>query len=170
MKKINFFLEQSIEYCAILAGAILMFLTLLISADVALRYFLNKPLSNVTEMTQHGLLFITFLGAAWVQRQGKHATVDLLYAQLSPALRVKFNIITSILGLVTCVLMTWFSAQAAIIAFQRGTIFATVWGLPRGPILSIIPIGSFLLVVQFTLQTLLNMNLWKREKSVHSKS
>ena len=162
MKKINVFFERAINYGAILSGAILVFLTLLITADVTMRYFFNHPLSNVIEMTEHGLLFVTFLGAAWVLKKEKHATVDLLYAQLSPRSQVRFNVITAILGAITCLVMTWFGAQAAIIAFKRGTIFATVWGLPRGPILSIIPIGSFLLVIQFTLHGILNFDKWKR--------
>lgn len=161
LKRKSRFFERLVSFPAVLAGAVIMFLTLLISADVTLRYFLNSPISHVTEMTEHGLLFVTFLGAAWVQRQEKHASVDLLYIQLSPRWRIMSKFITSILGAILCLGMTWFSAQATIIAFQRGTIFATIWGLPRGPILSIIPIGSFLLLVQFIIQSLSHLDQWK---------
>jgi TRAP-type C4-dicarboxylate transport system permease small subunit len=78
--------------------------------------------------------------------------------------------ITSILGTILCLGMVWFSAQATIIAFQRGTIFATIWGLPRGPILSIIPIGSFLLLVQFIIQSLFHLDQWKTMGRGNSKT
>ena len=43
-----------------------------------MRYFLNRPLVWVLELTEYALLWVTFLGAAWLLRQGGHVQVDVI--------------------------------------------------------------------------------------------
>ena len=169
VNRVNTFLDKPGDVLAIVAAAIVMFLTLLISADVTMRYFLNQPIPHVTETTEHGLLFITFFGAAWVLKKEGHVRIDVVYNQLSPGVQALFNFVTSILGVIVCLALTWFSAQATWLAFQRGTVFATAWNLPRAPILAVIPIGSFVLFIQFLRQSYENLHKWRLQRSHRAK-
>jgi C4-dicarboxylate transporter, DctQ subunit len=164
MNRLKSILDKIVVGCAFLSGIILALLTLLISIDVIMRYVFNNPVENVSEATEHALLFITFLGAAWVQKKGKHVSIDLLQIHLQGRMKITVDIVTSLLGAITCILLTWFGLQATLLAFQRGTVFATNWGLPRWPILSVIPFGSFLLFLQFTVQSILQMGALKAKK------
>jgi TRAP-type C4-dicarboxylate transport system permease small subunit len=69
------------------AGATLLFvgMTLAICAEVLLRYGFTSPILWVVEPSEYALLWITFLGAAWVLRHGGHVRVDILLQYLSPA-------------------------------------------------------------------------------------
>jgi C4-dicarboxylate transporter, DctQ subunit len=140
-----------------LAGGVTLFLTLLISADVVMRYFFNHPLENVDEITEHALLYLTFLSAAWVLKKGGHVQIDIIYNQLGPRLRAFLDLLNPLLGAAVCLALTWFSVDATWLAFKRGTVFATTWSLPRWPILMVIPVGSFLLFIQFLQEVYANV-------------
>ncbi len=144
-----------------LAGGVILFLTFLISADVVMRYFFNHPLENVDEITEHALLYLTFLSAAWVLRKGGHVEIDIIYNQLGPRFRAFLDLLNPILGAAVCLALTWFSSHATWLAFKRGTVFATTWSLPRWPILIIIPVGSLLLFIQFLQLVHANLEKWK---------
>ncbi len=148
-----------------LAGGLTLFLTLLISADVVMRYFFNHPLENVDEITEHALLYLTFLSAAWVLKKGGHVQIDIIYNQLGPRFRAILDLLNPILGAAVCLALTWFSAEATWLAFRRGTVFATTWSLLRWPILMVIPIGSLLLFVEFVQEVFANLQKWKSREN-----
>ena len=169
-KRIYLFFDRAGDLFAGLAGVILSFLALVICVDVIMRYFLNRPIENVTEATEHGLLFVTFLGTAWVQKKGAHVSVDIFYNQLSPRTKVLFNLITSILSLIVSLALTWAGCRATWNAFQRGTPFATTWALPQAPILAIIPVGSFLMLLQFLKESFGHLDKWRLQRSNRARS
>jgi len=160
------FLGQLMKALNFFSGAIILFLTLLISADVAMRYFFNHPIENATEITEHALLFIAFLSAAWILRKGGHVEVDIIYNQLGPRSRRFLDCLNPLLGAMVCLAFTWFSVQATWLAYERGTVFATTWRLPRAPILAVIPVGSLLLFLEYLRQIFQNLSGEKRNESV----
>ena len=54
--------------CASAATLIFVAMMLVVCAEVLLRYGFNSPISWVVEISEYALLWITFLGAAWVLR------------------------------------------------------------------------------------------------------
>ena len=58
---------------------------LLTNIKVVFRYGLGEGLIGIDQISATLLLYITFLGAAWVLRSEEHVTVDLLVNQLSQA-------------------------------------------------------------------------------------
>ena len=143
------FFDKFNDLLTFLAGGVVLFLTLLISAEVGMRYFFNHPIENVDEVTEHALLYITFLSAAWVLKKGGHVQIDIIYNQLGPRVRAYLDLLNPILGAAVCLALAWFSFEATWLAFERGTVFATTWSLPRWPVLVVIPVGSFLLFIEF---------------------
>ncbi|HEY7609267.1 MAG TPA: TRAP transporter small permease [Alphaproteobacteria bacterium] len=133
------------------AGATLLFvgITLAICAEVLLRYGFNRPISWVVEISEYSLLWITFLGAAWVLRHGGHVRVDILLQYLSPAALRICGLFSSAAGIVTTLVLIAFGADATWTAYMRGAFKPTGTDVPTWMILIVIPLGGLLLFFRF---------------------
>ena len=66
----------------VLAGVLVIFVMLAVSFDVTMRYFLGNPQGWVLTITEVMLLYITFLGTAWLlKRYGPFPWPILQYLQ-----------------------------------------------------------------------------------------
>ncbi len=161
VRKISPIFDRVIGILAALAAAVLLFIVLIISMEVALRYFWNLPIVWVVEITEYGLLFVTFLVAAWVLKREGHVKMDLVLNRLKPRIQALFNIITSIIGAIICLVIIWYSAQTTWIHFQEGSFLPSFLNIPDAYILFIIPIGYFLLFIQFLRRTYGYLGQWR---------
>jgi len=85
---------------------VLPLLTLLITADVILRYVFNAPLSWGLEASQHILLLFFLLGLLESFRVGEHVGMDLLAAKFPPAVTRVVSVLQSLLlVLVFCLII-----------------------------------------------------------------
>lgn len=145
----NTFFNSAILCFAILAGALIIFLMLGVSADVVLRYFLNSPIPNMQEIAQQTLLLVTFLSATWILKVEGHTKIDIMLSFLNPKARGIVNVITSILGGIICIVFCWYAIKVTWIDFQRHALVSTELRIPYAAIFLITPIGYFLLFIQF---------------------
>jgi TRAP-type C4-dicarboxylate transport system permease small subunit len=143
------------------AAAILLFITLAVCWDVVARAAASRPLPWVLEFTEYGLLYMTFLCAAWVLRKEGHVTSDLLIGSLSKQKQIVMNTITSIMGALVCLVLTWFGTAVSLEKLQMGSYQPTPMEPPDFPIFIIIPIGSFLLFIQFMRRAWAHRTNWK---------
>ncbi len=144
-----------------LAAGILAFITLAVCWDVAARAIAASPLPWVLEYTEYGLLFMTFLCAAWVLKNEGHVTSDLLISSLKEKAQAVLNMATSIMGGVVCLILTWFGTAVSLEKLQIGSYQPTPMETPDFPIFLIIPIGSFLLFIQFMRRAWAHRARWK---------
>jgi len=98
----------------VLSAIILAFIMLAVCWDVIARAVVNKPLKWVLEFSEYSLLYICFLGAAYVLKKERHVTSDLLIVRLNPKNQAFLAIITSILGAIICIILTWFGTDVSI--------------------------------------------------------
>ena len=136
----------------ILAGAAMVILSLIIFSvclEIIMRYFLNRPLFWVVELTEYGLLYVSFLGAAWLLRQGGHVQVDVLVDILNDRWRKRCAVFSSAIGLAVSTILTVFGVIATIDHLVRGMYKQTVLEFPTGVVLIAVPLGSFFLSVRF---------------------
>jgi len=134
---------------AILAAFLLAFIMLSVCSDVIMRYFFSRPMLWVTEVTEYCLLWVTFLATAWVLSRDNHVVMDLVIGHMKPEIRARMGIMTSIIGIAICLLITWYGAKVTLDVFQRDLLLSTVLTPPAYILFIIIPIGSFLLTIQF---------------------
>ncbi len=137
---------------AMLAIAVLVAVTLCVCLEVVMRYGFNAPQIWVIELSEYALLYITFLGAAWVLHQGGHVRVDIFYNMASPQLRRVFGTISASLGLAIAALLCGFGANATWTAYARGMFKATLLEFPTWIVLLAIPVGSLMLAIRFLRQ------------------
>jgi len=136
-----------------LAAALIIFDMLAVSVEVILRYFFTISISGLFEITEYSLLWITFLATAWILRNNGHIRVDLVINRLNPRRRAGLNIVSSIICIFLLVLITWYSVGITIHDFRTGFTQSTVLEPVKWPIEIIIPIGTFLLLVQLLRNT-----------------
>ncbi len=125
------------------AGILLLFVTVGTCVDVILRYSFNRPVHWMLEITEYAMLYIPFLGAAFVLKEDGHIRIDLVITFFSERLRGWMNVITSLVGGVVMGIYTWFGAQVTLDYFRRGVPALESLKTPMFLILMIIPIGGF---------------------------
>lgn len=136
-----------------MSDVILIFIMVSVCMDVVMRYFFNRPTSWVIEIGEYLLLYMTFLGAAWVLKQEGHVTVDILMMRVSPRARAKMEAAGSLVGVFVCLILVWFGTIETWDNFERGVRNPSILEFPKTPLLAIIPFGSFLFMIQFIRRT-----------------
>lgn len=137
----------------VLAAGLLVAVMLATTIKVVFRYGLREGLLGVDQISGTMLLYITFLGAAWVLRREEHVTIDLLVGALSPRIRRRLNLLSSIVGAVICFCLVFFGTLEVVSSLQRGIRIPAEIEMPRAVNLLIIPLGSLFLGLQFLRQT-----------------
>lgn len=153
--------DKTLTVLMVLAAALVIFDTLAISVDVLLRYFIGSSWAGLFEISEYSMLWITFLSAAWLLKIGGHIRVDLLLTRFSPRQRAITNIITSIICVLLFVFITWYTLKLTLHDYQTGFFYPSVLRPPKWPIEIIIPIGYFLLLIQFLRITYGHLRNWK---------
>lgn len=160
-KKISLVFDQILGVFMFLGSAILAFLLLAVCWDVFARTFFGRPLTWVLEFTEYGLLYMTFLCAAWVLKNEGHVISDLVLVGLSQRNQAILNTVTSFLGAVICLVLAWFGADVSWEKLQSDAFQPTAIQPPDFPIFVIIPVGCFLLFIQFLRRAFSNMKEWR---------
>ena len=148
-KNINRIFDFILNLGAALAAGLLIAVMLLISIKVVFRYGLGEGLIGVDQISGTLLLYITFLGAAWVLKREEHVTVDLLVTQFSPRTQRRMNVTNSVIGALICLVLTIYGTLEAITSWQKEILIPAEIEIPRVINLAVIPLGSFLLCLQF---------------------
>lgn len=149
MKRLSAIFDGIIGFFALLAMVLVILVMLVVSADVVMRYFLNRPMAWVLESTQYALMFITFLGTAWVLKEEGHVNVDLVINFLSQKSQGRLNVVTSIVAAIVCLVVAGYGVRVGWDYFQIKFIYEGTLRVPAYLLMAIIPIACFLLFVQF---------------------
>ena len=132
------------------AGMFLLFLMMLsVCWEVFSRYFLGRGTVWVIEFSEYTILFMTFLGTAWLLAEDGHVEMDIVVNQLKPAAQRSLRVSTSLVCTLACLALSWSGAAVTLDYLQRGLHQPTLVAPPNFPLYAVIPIGFFLLAVQF---------------------
>lgn len=141
--------NRTLDVFSVWGGVLLIVVMLAVSVKVVFRYFLHVSLIGTDEICEVILLYITFLGVAWLLRKEGHVKIDILFIRLKPKTQAWLNIITSVLGAIMCLVLVWYGTLATLGLWHRGIVTPTILELPRALTIAIIPVGSLLLSLQF---------------------
>jgi TRAP-type C4-dicarboxylate transport system permease small subunit len=151
--KFSSFFDRTIVALGMLGVVILIFLLVFTNYEVVARYLLNKPAAWSLEIIEYSLLYLTFLGAAWLLKEEEHIKMDIVLEHLRPSVQVWLNIITSAIGTISCLIVTCYGVTACWGLYQSGQYFAAYLEPPKWIIIGIVPVGTFLLFIQFLRRT-----------------
>jgi len=147
--KVTAIFERTLDLLGAFAGVLVAFLMIGVCVDVCMRYFLNRPLFWMIEVTQYALVFILFLGAAWLLRKEGHVVMDILISRLGQKSQNLANVITSTLGAIVCFIITWYAARVSWDYFQIDYVYSATLEIPAFLLQAVVPLGAFLLSIQF---------------------
>ena len=125
-----------------IASLMMAGLVVIVCIDLALRYFFNAPLLWGTEVTEIFLLYITFLGTAWVFKEDGHVVVDVFIGQPKGRRRKVLMVISYLLIAVVSAVLIYYGFYATYDHHRRGVFNPTILETPIALIIIIIPIGS----------------------------
>ena len=158
-------LDRIIDYSSYLACALFVFSWLSVCAEVLRRYFLNRPILWVVEVTEYILVQIAFLAAAWALRNEAHVSVDVVVSHFNEKVQAFLHFMTSIIGTLVCLILTYWGSVATWGAFRENLIIPKQIGMPKYLVMMVIPIGFFLLFCQFIRRTRAAWDGWKALKN-----
>ncbi len=154
-------LDGTINVLFVLGVVIVVLIFVVVCLGVIMRYFVHRPLGWVVQTSEYGLVFITFLGAAWVLRMDKHVTMEMVVNRLKPRNQELLRTITSIAGALICLVLVIYGSQVSWDLFQRGVYDALVLDVPMAPLVAIIPLGSLLLLLEFLRRGYRALGRWR---------
>ncbi len=114
-------LDILINALAVLAGALLGVITLLLCLDVAVRYLQLFNITWIGDISAISLFLITFLAAPWVLREGGHIAVDSLVMILPDHIRRIVEIVVNLIGAGICLLLGIYALRVVMASYAAGT-------------------------------------------------
>ncbi len=131
-----------------LASVMMAGLVVVVCIDLALRYFFNAPLLWGTEVTEILLLYITFLGMAWVFREDGHVVIDVFTSKAAGRKKTALTGVSYLLiGIVAAVLI-YYGFSTTWDHYARHIFNPTVIETPIALIILVIPLGSVPLLLE----------------------
>ncbi len=142
-------LDRIENFFAFLGGVLLVIAVSSVVFQVIARYFFGLTFIWINEVNEYILLYVPFLGAAWLLRYNGHVTVDLIVRVLPPRIKKASNILVAVLGGIVSAVLVWYGTLVTIEAYARGTVSTTSTQIPLVYLLVIIPVGSLILLLEF---------------------
>ena len=134
---------------------------LLVVAKVVMRYFFNSPIVWVIDITEYAMLFITFLGIAWLLKKEGHVIMDLLLDRLNQKGRHLATAITSFVAAIICFIITWYGVVVGLDWYNINYFYQGALDIPAFYLEAVIPVGMLLVTIQFLRRAYNNWKLMK---------
>ena len=151
-------LNVILSIMGVLAGLLLLFITISIGYTIFVRFFGFSGPVWVVQFTEYSLLWMTLLGAAWALKNNKHVSVDLLTSRLTSQINNYLSLAHSVMGMLVCGVLCWYGAKVTWGQYLRGVTDIQVVDMPKYLILIIIPLGFLILTLQFLRNFFTNLN------------
>lgn len=149
MSKLERSFDFILDFFAAIAAVLLVVMMLATVLKVVLRALFNHGILGIDQISGTLMVYVTFLGAAWVLRRDGHVAVDIVTANLRPQVQRVVMFVSSLIGAAVCFVLTWFATKAVLLSLQRGIVVAAELEIPRAVNLWVIPLGCLLLGMEF---------------------
>jgi TRAP-type C4-dicarboxylate transport system permease small subunit len=137
------------QICGVAAAALIAAGVLVVCQMVFVRYILNQTTIWQTDFTTYSLVGATFIGAPYVLLTRGHVNVDVLPHYLGQTGRYYLALVSILMSLAFCLVMTVLSVIFWHEAFSQNWVSDTMWRarlwIPYGAM----PIGLALISLQF---------------------
>jgi TRAP-type C4-dicarboxylate transport system permease small subunit len=141
--------DKLLNLMAALAGVILVFIVGAVCYTIGMRYFFKQTTIWIMQTTEYALLWIVFLATTWLLREGGHITTDIIYTHLSGKAKACLDAVMFVMGGFACIIMLYFGITYMYECITCNVTDVRAITVPKSTVFVIIPIGSFLLTVQF---------------------
>ena len=136
---------------AAVAGVVLLALMVVTSLDVAGRYFLNRPIEGVFDLTQLAVVVIAFFGLAYCAAQDGHVTIEVLFNLFGKSTQRVLNRIINLAGAALMILIAWRTMVESTDSRELGET-SNLLLIPFFPFFWVVAAGSFLFALALLLR------------------
>ena len=162
MKVMKIF-DRIIDLMAYLAGVLLVGAVLIVSFEICMRYFVQRPQVWTVEVCEYILFGLAFLGAPWLLKKGGHVSVDILAERVSPKTREGLGMFSTAIGVFISAIVCWFGLVTARECYLTGVVVTKTLTVSKHYFLILISIGYLLLLIEFGRQFLQHLKNLKGE-------
>ena len=134
---------------AALAGVILVFITAAVCYTIGMRFLFKQTTIWIIQTCEYALLWIAFLATTWLLREGGHINVDIICTHLNIKTKNYLDLVMYVIGGLFCVVLTIFGVSHMYDCIANKVTDVRAITVPKSAIFSIVPAGSFLLIIQF---------------------
>lgn len=124
-------LDWLVDALAVVAGAMLCALTLVICLDVASRSLKLFAMPWSLDASEYLLYGITFLAAPWVLREQGHIAIEILVERLPTALRRVLQRATDAFGAAVCLVLLVFACRVLWRSFTQHNLVHETFVFPE---------------------------------------
>ena len=150
----GFLLARLEHYLTYAATALIIFVMLFVCAEVVMRYAFNSPIPGHLEGSELFVPIIVFFAISYTQSQKGHVGMTLVVDALPPGVRRYVEIVTLLLSVLTCAVLSYFSYKYAYNEWliEDVTMTPPYWKL--WPSAAAIPLGYMMIAIRLYLQAL----------------
>jgi C4-dicarboxylate transporter, DctQ subunit len=161
------YLSKNLFYVSCICQFALVFT---VSYEVVSRGIFGIPTMWSFDISSYLMLFIIFLGVAYVFQINRYVKIDFLYDFVSPKGRRFIDIIDPVLSLIWIGILTWQTWKFAFRSLREGIGSGTELELPVGYIQIFMFIGAVFLLLQIILFIWTNMSALMKSDGKAKKS
>lgn len=153
VKKVNQAISRIEEF--IIASSVIM-MSIILIGNVYKRSIMNDSWTFADETGRFLVIIVTFIGASYAARQGRHIRMSAIYDLLPKKARKVLMILISALTSVVLLIIAYYALQYTMFIFNNGRV-SNALRLPMYYIYIFVPIGLALTSVQYFLTMITNI-------------
>ena len=124
--------DRFLDFCGTLTGMLILLISIGIGVDVLIRCVQGQSIYWMIDLVEYALLLMTFLGAPWVLRHGRHVAVDIVLMTLPHYVRAWVVRVMAVVCAAICGFMAVVGAEAVLESYARGTLLFKSLVFPEG--------------------------------------
>lgn len=166
--------NKVVNYMAVLSAIIIVFTTLIVAYTILVRFLAIIPglafmeqfaIKWSWQFAEHSMFWFPFLAAPWLLRNHKHVTVDLVLNLLPEKVKKILYVLHGFLGIILCLVLTYFCALVTWDNFKRGIIEVQVVDLPKWILFVVLPVAFLVLTLQFVQNLVISIKKLREPES-----
>lgn len=138
----------------VFSGICILVMGLIVTYEVVMRYFFRAPTTWVLEISIYLCLSSVFLTGGYALKENSHIQVDVLTRRFSHSNQLILELISGLLTILYCSVLTWKGLEIAYHSFRMGEVSPTVLNIPVAIPRSLVPLGGLLIIVEVLRQIL----------------
>ena len=142
---------------AALAAFLMAAMMVVICLDVLLRNLGYQSSAHFFTFTEYALLLVPCMGAPWLVREKGHIYVEIMLMTLGERARARMTIAIGVACIALCLVLAWYGFGITVSDYLNAEKDVRSLDMPRWMVVMWIPIGFFLMAVEFA------RFLWRRE-------
>ena len=150
-------IDKTNEWVGKAVSFLLIPLVLITAYEVFMRYIVKRPTIWSWDLNIQVFAAIIMLGGGYTLLNKNHVVVDVLVMNMGARKRAILDLITSIfffMGMIVLLAGGW---EMAWISFKARETMPTIWAPPYYPMKMLIPVGTFLVILQGISELLKNI-------------